>query len=709
MVTRPPIHILWGHAELTAELVADADGPVRLTRLEPTDVHRADAGDAADLRRSGQPLVEVLIAGEGPPWSGPRQVGTTAGRRLRYAAHRVENAGGWAQLELDQVDHEAGLLVRTLVRSPHGVAAIQVRTDVRVVGAAPVTLHAVSSLATGAFRPGSGADRIDVYWAENDWLAESRWQRQALRKRRLPDVDLATIKQNPRGALVMASHGSWSSGEYLPVGALVDTDSGRAWAFQVEHNGAWRWEVGERLDGVYVAVHGPGDRDHQWRQTLEPGEQFTSVPVGLAAGDDGMESAIAALTVYRRAIVRPHPDRTALPVVFNDFMNTLRGDPTAERVLPLVDAAAAAGAEYFCVDAGWYAEDGAWWDSVGTWTPSSTRFPNGLGEVIDRIRAAGMRPGLWLEPEVVGVRSPLAGSLPPDAFFQRDGRRQVENGRYHLDLRHPAAVAHLDATVDRLVEEFGIGYFKLDYNVNPGAGTDVESEAPGTGLLEHNRAHLRWLDGVLDRHPDLVLENCGSGGMRMDYALLARLQLQSTSDQENPLRYPPIAAAAPMAVLPEQAANWACPQPEMSDEEIAFTMVTGLLGRLYLAGHLNRMTADQSALVRDGVEVHRAIRGELARAVPFWPLGLPDWDDGWVALGLRTDGGSLLAVWRRPGADAVVDLPMPHLRGTTPEIDVLYPRRLPAWPRVWDPGTGVLRVEGEPTPAARVFQLRDSH
>ena len=66
--------------------------------------------------------------------------------------------------------------------------------------------------------------------------------------------------------------------------------------------------------------------------------------------------------------------------------------------------------------------------------------------------------------------------------------------------------------VDRLVGDYGVGYFKLDYNINPGAGTDQRRDsAPAHGLLDHNRAHLDWLDGVLDRHPDLMLENCASG------------------------------------------------------------------------------------------------------------------------------------------------------------------------------------------------------
>ena len=148
-------------------------------------------------------------------------------------------------------------------------------------------------------------------------------------------------------------------------------------------------------------------------------------------------------------------------------------------------------------------------------------------------------PGLWLEPEVVGVRSPVARQLPEEAFFRRDGQRVVEQGRYHLDLRHPAALPHLDRVIDFLVGTLGVGYLKLDYNITVGPGTDTGGLSPGVGMLDHNRAHLEWLDRVLDRYPGLTIENCSSGGMRTDYALLSRLQLHSTSDQQDFLRYPP--------------------------------------------------------------------------------------------------------------------------------------------------------------------------
>jgi alpha-galactosidase len=478
----------------------------------------------------------------------------------------------------------------------------------------------------------------------------------------------------------------------------------------VEHNGPWRWEVGDHVAGPYLALSGPTDLDHQFAVVLQPGDEFTTVPATLAVGSD-VDGAVAALTAHRRASWRAHPDRDRRPVVFNDYMNTLMGDPTTDKLLPLVDAAADVGAEIFCIDAGWYDETGYWWDSVGEWVPSRTRFPGGIEKVLDHIRERGMVAGLWLEPEVVGVRSPVAATLPPEAFLRRFGERVREHDRYHLDLRHPAARAHLDAVVDRLVEELGVGYFKLDYNIDPGPGTDHNADSAGAGLLAHNRAQLAWVEGVLERHPALVLENCSSGAMRMDPATLARFQLQSTSDQQDPLRYPPIAAAAPLSMPPEQAANWAYPQPDMTDEQIAFTLCTSMLGRFYLSGRLDGMSDAQRALVTEAVAAHRDIAPVIARSTPSWPLGLPGWDNPWLALALD-DGESmsmsmLLTMWRRPGSAAVTHLELPGLRGHDVSVEPVFPLALESWAVSWDQASARLTVEaGAADAAARTLRLR---
>ncbi len=376
---------------------------------------------------------------------------------------------------------------------------------------------------------------------------------------------------------------------------------------------------------------------------------------------------------------RGHDDHRRLPVIFNDYLNTLKADPTTERLLPLIRAAARCGAEYFCIDAGWYAEPGAgWWDTVGEWVPSVTRFPGGFPEVIQAIRAEGMVPGIWIEPEVIGVQSPIAEILPREAFFTRNGERVVEQSRYQLDLRHPAARDHLDRTVDFLVGELGFGYIKMDYNINVAPGTDAGGLAAGAGMLEHNRAFLDWIDDVLDRHADLTLESCASGGMRTDYALLSRFQIHSTSDQEDPLCYPPIAAAATLAVTPEQAGVWASVQPEMSDDLIAFTLCSAMLGRVQLSGHLDLMTSAQQELVAEALATYKQIRADLADAVPFWPLGLPGWADDWLAVGMRAASATYIVVWRRESngsvaAENTISLPIAPPK-TEAHARVLYPQ-----------------------------------
>ena len=725
------------------------DGTARLTRLSARDSLGAQGAQAL-VHDAALPLLDVIVSGEGRGWSGGRYCESEAGSRFRYTGHSERAANGsWHELRVDLDDPVTGLHAEVFYRllttggagrtGQPGGSGGGVRSWVRLENRAarPVTVQSVSSFLFGGLGTGPGPDDLadlDLMWAENDWMAEGRWQHRPLRDA-LPDINRRALGADPRGCFGVTSTGSWSSGRYLPAGAVVNRRTGHAWAWQIEHNGGWHWQVGEcarhgaggagphgrhapkgAVSGAYLALLGPADTEHHWRVTLGPGEAFTTVPASVAVSPGGFDGAVAELTAVRRAIRRPHEDGRRLSVIFNDYMNTLMGNPTTERLLPLISAAAEVGAEYFCIDSGWYAEiDEGWWDTVGAWRPSLTRFPGGLAEVLDRITGAGMVPGLWLEPEVVGVNSEVAGELPAEAFFQRGGQRIVEHGRYHLDLRHPAAVKQLDQVVDFLVGDLGVGYFKLDYNISVAPGPDSGGLSAGAGLLAANRAQLDWLDAVLDRHPALVIENCSSGGMRTDYALLARLQLQSTSDQQEFLRYPPIAAAAPAAITPEQAAVWAYPQPEFSDDEIAFTLAGAMLGRVHLSGHVDRMSAEQRDMVAAAIRVYKeVIRPEIAGSTPFWPLGMPSWEDPWIALGLRSPGASYLTIWRRGpqpgvGADAgvgagQVTLPVPYLRGARVTAEVLYPRNAGAQAS-WDAALGTLTVTLPRYPSACVLRL----
>jgi len=684
---------LWSHERLGLHAIADSAGSVRL-------------GVPGQDWDSLVPVVEVTATGHGRTWSGERFIDTAVGGRLAYRGHETVEEGDRQCTTIRLGDPVTGLAAEITLRACPGAGFL--RSQVRLVneGSTPLQLESVSTLTLGGIVDATGAlDGLTVHWADNDWLAECRWRHTAFRDRIVP-LNRSAHGHEGRGCFERYSQGSWSTGRHLPIAALTDR-TGRAWLWQIESSAGWRYETGEREGAAYLALFGPDDAHHQWRRTLAPGEEFSTVPAVLVQAETGgLDAAFGELTGYRRRIRRSHPDHRALPVIYNDYMNTLMGDPTTDKLMPLIEAAGAAGAEVFVIDAGWYDDDAqGWWDAVGAWDASGSRFPGGIQQVLDAVRKHGMTPGLWLEPEVVGVRSPLARTLPPEAFFHRGGVRVTEHGRHHLDLRHPAARAHLDQVVDRLVGEWGVGYLKLDYNINVGSGTENGAESAGAGLLGHHRAHLDWLSSLLDRYPGLVLENCASGGLRMDYAQLAVTQLQSTSDQQDPLRYPPIAAAAATAATPEQAAVWAYPQPEFTPDEIAFTLTGALLGRVHLSGFLDRMSEEQLELVRSAISVYRRIRPEISDGLPFWPLGLPSWEDTWIAHGLRGPASTFLTFWRRePAAAGHEGIPgrpdrdgssctvtIPHLRGAHVHPAVLYPATADNHV-AWDAAAGELTV-----------------
>jgi alpha-galactosidase len=690
--------LTWGHESLQLDFEWSDDRGPSLTCIKGRNgqSHRIDAG---------LPLVDVLTVSEGHSAASSRLVHTVVGSELRYAGHDVWEAASIHGLELRLVAE--GVEVVLSLTSHAGTSAFGAQALVRNITASRAQiLRSVTSFSTYLGRAGASQEVSDwsLTHGSSDWLAEGRWSADPI-SALLPSIAAELTGHNPRGCFAAASHGGWSTSGDQPVAVLSSEAERFAWAWEVQHNGGWRWEIGIDNADAYFSTSGPTDQDHQWTIVLQPGDSFTTVPVTIAVATD-LVGAVAELTSHRRAARRSHPDRLAIPSVFNDYMNTVNGDPTSEKLIPLIDAAASVGAQIFCIDAGWYDDSHDWWDSVGEWVPSSTRFDGGLEALISRIRDAGMTPGLWLEPEVIGVNSTMAGRLPDSAFLVRNGQRVVEQDRYHLDLRDPAAIAHLNSVVDRLVTDFGIGYFKLDYNINPGAGTDRDTSSVGAGLLDHNRAHLAWLDSILDRYPDLILENCASGAMRMDFAMLSRLQLQSTSDQQDPMRYPPIAASAPLSMTPEQAANWAYPQPSMTDEEIGFTLATAVLGRFYLSGWIDQMGDGQLDLVRQAVQLNSTLREVITTGFPEWPMGLPRWDSPSVALGLATQTSRFVTIWNRSDEEQDAVLKFPDLIGADVAVRTVFPTALTEWTTQWDRDTGTLRVRN-PTGSvgARILYL----
>jgi alpha-galactosidase len=611
-------------------------------------------------------------------------IGSVLTARLRYVQHTTTPTKKGSVLEVVSRDEVTGLRVTHTFEAYDNTPVLRSWSTFQNDGTATLDLTQASSLSIGGITKGTQDWLLNysVWFARNTWFREMQWQDQSLPDLGIDEVGLHSLHQGHRATMMhftLSNQGSLSTEGHLPMGAVTRKDHKDTWLWQIEHNGSWRWEIGDWEDGLYIAATGPTFVDHAWQSTLKPGQSFSTVKVALCHVNGGLDEAFHWMNVYRRHLLRPSPDYVHLPIIFNDYMNCLMGNPTEEAILALVDPVARSGAEYFVIDAGWYADETDWWEDVGLWEPSTRRFPSGFRALLDKIRERGLKPGLWLEPEVVGKRSPLAEQLPENAFFRYRGSKAEERLRYSLDYSQPVVREHMNSIVDRLIREYNVHYFKFDYNIDVITGTDaIDGLTTGAAHLAHQRAYVAWLNAMLDRHPGLIIENCSSGGQRLDYSLLAVHTVQSTSDQQDPILYAAVSAACPTAVLPEQGASWAYPQREWSNEKNAFTVVNSLMGRVHLSGRLDALNGDQFALVREGMKVYLDIvRTKLRSAHPFWPLGLPKWHNDWLALGLATnDGEALLAVWRRTGSSSC-QLPLSGRYAGYQSAKLLYPVGFP--------------------------------
>lgn len=702
--------IHWQTPELDILLTIGDDEIVRVRSILPRGESVPEASSPF-FSDSSIPLHQVRLVGEGNLKNRTSRslIQSYVTLRLKYQNHKETTDGDAKVLEVTSRDEESNITVTARLVVYAGIPLLRSTTTVNNDGGADVVLTQASSLTVGGLttRTKKWWHDWDVSLANNSWFREAQWRDQSLPEVGVDDfgvVELPDKHVTTHASYSVSSHGSFSTGTYLPMGMLKRKDSKETWLWTIENNGSWRWEIGDYLDSVYVSATGPTNHDHAWQEKIAPGKSFTSVPATMIHVMDDYQSAFDVLTQYRRRIRRKHADNVNLPIIFNDYMNCLMGDPDENKIKSLLEAVLKTGAEYFVIDCGWYADDSNWWDDVGEWEPSKKRFPSGFKELLTYIREQGLVPGLWLEPEVIGVRSAVAKTLPEEAFFHEHGQRVAEKGRFQLDFRHPAVIERMDRIVDKLVSYYGAGYFKMDYNIDVIQGTDTDAFSPGAAALEHNRAYLRWINGLYDRHPDLVIESCSSGAQRMDYAMLATHSIQSTSDQQDPVRYAAIAAAIPTAATPEQAATWAYPQNNWSDEVNAMTVINSLLGRIHLSGTLDRLSSDQMALIRSGMDVYKSIRADVKDGTPFWPLGLPHWHSEWLSLGLATPNGVLLAVWRRDGPDSV-QLPITRLRGKNVKVELLYPAKFQVDYEWTD---DALSVQLEATTAARLFRLTSS-
>jgi alpha-galactosidase len=183
--------------------------------------------------------------------------------------------------------------------------------------------------------------------------------------------------------------------------------------------------------------------------------------------------------------------------------------------------------EYLWVDAGWFGRDEAkeganvfnsqWARYVGDWRANPGYFPQGLKPVSDALKQMDLRFLLWLEPERVFKDTPWTREHPEWLLGPLGDNRLY-------DLGNPDARKFLADFLSNLIEEGGLGCYRQDFNMDPAPFWEAADAPDRVGMAEigHITGLYALWDDLRARHPGLLIDNCSSGGRRIDLETISR-------------------------------------------------------------------------------------------------------------------------------------------------------------------------------------------
>jgi alpha-galactosidase len=307
--------------------------------------------------------------------------------------------------------------------------------------------------------------------------------------------------------------------------------------------------------GVFLAIGWPGEWASSFKRdaakglhiiagqqlthlSLSPGEQIRSPLIALLfwQGSD----VVAAHNLWRRWMVAHNLPRTAdgnLPLTqivacsSHQFKEMTQANEDNQKLF--VDRYLKEGMklDYWWMDAGWYSYDGHW-ANTGTWEPDTNRFPHGLRAISDHAHAKGVKIIVWFEPERVGDPNSWIGKNHSEWLLSKKAEipPPPQGGAFGpapgslLNLGNPDALDWLINHIDKILTEQGIDFYRQDFNTDPlpfWKGADAPDRQGMTENL-YVQGYLAYWDALRQRHPQLRIDSCASGGRRDDLETLRR-------------------------------------------------------------------------------------------------------------------------------------------------------------------------------------------
>lgn len=400
--------------------------------------------------------------------------------------------------------------------------------------------------------------------------------------------------------------GSMSNRGHFPFAAVEDKERHIVWAAMMEAPSSWQMEV--YAEKETCALSG-GLADYEfghWRKTIAPGESFATHKAFLTVQRSVLACCNAFVAEQEQRLKVPASEES-MPVLFNEYCTTW-GCPSAENINAILKAIEPFPIDTFVIDCGWYKpDDKGWCNAIGDWRESRALFPEGISAVSSAIRAAGKHPGIWFEFEVAGRDSDCF--YDESKLLKRDGHIITGKNRRFLDLRLPKVQEYLKERMLGFLQKNGFEYIKIDYNDSLGIGCDsADGAAPGEGGRRIAEESLVWLTKLREAVPGLVIENCSSGGSRIEPLRMSKVSMCSFSDAHECNEIPLVAANVSRVIPARQMQIWAVLREGESVSRTVYSLCAAMMGRICLSGDVLHLGEERVRLIQEGLEFYQQVK-----------------------------------------------------------------------------------------------------
>lgn len=363
--------------------------------------------------------------------------------------------------------------------------------------------------------------------------------------------------------------------------------------------------------------------------TLDAGKTFTTPKAILVWSEKGKGEVSRQYHRWARNHLLPHGGKLH-PILLNSWEGSFF-DFTEKTLHDMMDGVALMGGEMFVIDDGWFgtgshARDEKNRDKVGLgdWFVNKAKLPHGLDGLAAEAAKRDLEFGLWVEPEMANWNASDLAVAHPEWILQEKNRPVIKErggSQVVLDFTNPDVTENIFRQLDALYSSVpSLAYVKWDCN--------CKISNPGSPRLGADRQGNLWYDYTValcgvwarlrEKHPQIMMQACASGGGRMDFGALRYADEFWASDVTDPYWrvfiqwgaghfYPAIATAAHVTRSGRKT-------------PLKYRFDVAMTGRMGFELHPEKLTAEEIEFSKKAVADYKRIRpivqrGDLYRLV----------------------------------------------------------------------------------------------